>query len=218
MPSEVEADVDVEADADREVRRPPGKAKRGVQKWSRLIHVYTSMICFLVVFFFAATGITLNHPNWVLGDSGSRKTVSGALPSNWHKNGVVDWLRVSEYLRNEQGVSGTVGDYRSDDAQGSIAFAGPGYSADAFIDVKKSTFQLTIESKGFVAVMNDLHKGRDTGSSWKWLIDVSGGFLVLVSLSGIVLQIFLRKRRRTALAVAAGGAAALIVFIFMTVA
>ena len=121
----------------------------------------------------------------MFGDSGSRKTVSGTLPSNWRKNGVVDWLRVSEYLRNEQAVSGTVGDYRSDDAQGSIAFAGPGYSADAFIDVKKST---------------------------------SGGFLALVSLSGIVLQIFLRKRRRTALAIAAGGAAALIVFIFTTVA
>ena len=135
-----------------------------------------------------------------------------------HSSGVVDWLRVSEYLRIKEGVSGTVGDYRSDDSQGSIDFAGPGYSADAFIDVKKGTFQLTIESKGFIAMMNDLHKGRDTRSSWKWVIDVSGGFLVLVSLSGLVLQIFLRKRRRTALAVAVGGALILIVFMFMTVA
>lgn len=176
------------------------------------------MICFVVVFFFAATGITLNHPNWVFGDAGSRKTVSGALPANWRNGTTVDWLRVAEYLRTKDGVSGAVGDYRSDDTQGSINFAGPGYAADASIDVKKGTYDLTIDSQGFLAVMNDLHKGRDTGSSWKWLIDVSGGFLVLISMSGIVLQLFLRKRRRTAMLTAAAGAAIVAILISVTVA
>lgn len=73
------------------------------------------MICFVVVLFFAATGITLNHPSWVFGDAGSRKTVSGTLPPNWRTGTTVDWLRVAEYLRNNDGVSGAVGDYRSDD-------------------------------------------------------------------------------------------------------
>ena len=207
-----------ESEGDVEVRKAPGRGTRRAQEWARLIHVCTSMICFGVVLFFAATGITVNHPNWVFGDAGSRTTVSGTLPANWRTGTTVDWLAVAEHLRNHDGVRGAVGGYRSDDTQGTIDFAGPGYAADAFIDVETGTYELTIDSKGFLAVLNDLHKGRDTASSWKWLIDVAGGLLVAISLSGIVLQVFLRRRRRAALITAAAGAAIVAVLISITVA
>lgn len=51
--------------------------------------------------------------------------------------------------------------------------------------------------------MNDIHKGRNTTSSWRWVIDVAAGLLVAVSLTGIGIQIFMKKRRRRALLVAA---------------
>ena len=65
--------------------------------------------------------------------------------------------------------------------------------------------------------MNDLHKGRDTSAAWKWVIDVSAGFLVVISLTGIGMQLFLRKRRTRALLFAAGGLIATVVFIYLTV-
>jgi hypothetical protein len=43
--------------------------------------------------------------------------------------------------------------------------------------------------------MNDLHKGRDTGTAWSWVIDVSAIFLVLISLSGLILLLFIKKKR-----------------------
>jgi hypothetical protein len=50
-----------------------------------------------------------------------------------------------------------------------------------------------------IALLNDLHKGRDSGKGWSWLIDVSAGFLTLVSLSGLVMLFFLKKKRLSGL-------------------
>ncbi len=52
---------------------------------------------------------------------------------------------------------------------------------------------------GFVAVVNDLHKGRDTGKAWSGIIDVSAVLMTLVSLSGLVLIFFLYKKLRAGL-------------------
>ncbi|MFK8024749.1 MAG: PepSY-associated TM helix domain-containing protein, partial [Ilumatobacter sp.] len=56
-------------------------------------------------------------------------------------------------------------------------------------------------------VLSDFHTGTDTGGAWSWAIDASAIFLIVVSLSGLVLQFFLRKRRRSAyVSVGVGGA------------
>ena len=54
-------------------------------------------------------------------------------------------------------------------------------------------------------MINDLHKGRDTGHGWSVFIDICAVFLTLVSLSGLLLLLFLKKRRLSGLLVAAGG-------------
>ena len=58
------------------------RSKRSVspQKWSRIVHVYTSMFSLLIVLFFAITGVTLNHPNWTFGTKGNRVDTTGSLP------------------------------------------------------------------------------------------------------------------------------------------
>ena len=43
------------------------------------------------------------------------------------------------------------------------------------------TYELTESRHGLVAIANDLHKGRDTGDIWKWLIDVSALLLTVES-------------------------------------
>ena len=67
-----------------------------------------------------------------------------------------------------------------------------------------------------VAVLNDLHKGRDAGSAWKWTIDVAAGVLVLIAASGLVLQLVVKLRRRSAVVVAAVGAVVSIVLVALT--
>jgi hypothetical protein len=66
---------------------------------------------------------------------------------------------------------------------------------------------------GVIAIMNDLHKGRDTGEAWSRLIDVGAGLMCLVSMSGLVLIFFLNKRRLSGLLALATGSA-LCVFVY----
>lgn len=170
-----------------------------------MIHAYASMIALLLVLFFGITGITANHPEWTLGGGPTTTTDAGTLPFTPTSDGAVDYLEVSEYLRDSYNISADVSDYRTTGKQGSISYRGPGYAADATFDTETGAYQVTVEQQGLLGVMNDLHKGRDADASWKWAIDASGALLVLIALSGLLLQLFLKRRRRSALIVAGAG-------------
>lgn len=190
----------------RRVRRPkPWKKK--VSSLSRWLHVYLSMISFAILFFFAATGITVNHPDWFSTQQHTQQ-FQGSVNPEWVTGAgedSVDRLDVVEYLRNTHGIKGALSDFRIDDWQVSVSFSGPGYAADAFIDRETGEYDLTESQMGFVAVINDLHKGRDTGTAWKWLIDVSAVLMTLVSLTGMVLVFFVPRVRSSGIVVAVAG-------------
>lgn len=193
------------------------QAKRATNKWSRLIHVYTSMAALLLVLFFGITGITLNHPTWSIGDSSTSTTETGVLPVVPTVNGTVDYLTVSEFARNELGVSGQVEGFDSTGTSASIRYRQPGYAADLTFSTTNGDYELVTEQQGmFWGVMNDLHKGRHAGTSWKWLIDVAGLLLVVISISGLVMQLFLRKRRTAALIVSGVGVVVMLLLIWIT--
>ena len=159
----------------------------------RWLHIYSSMVSLVAVLFFAATGVTLNHPDWLASES--TRELSGRLPSTWKSARGVDWLVVSEYLRSTQGVYGAVSDHSADDAQASITFKAPGYAADCAINLADGSYRLTVSYQGAIGVLNDLHRGRDAGRSWAWLIDVAGVFLTFLSLTGLGLLWYLKKVR-----------------------
>ena len=125
---------------------------------------------------------------------------------------------MSEYLRDTYGVDGEVADFGTDLGDGYISYREPGFTADAFFDLETGDYRLAIEQQGWIGVLNELHKGRDTGSSWSWLIDVSGLFLVVIATTGLGLQLFLAKRRRAALLWALAGSLATIALIAIAVA
>lgn len=177
--------------------------------WSRWLHLYLSMLSFLVVLFFAVTGLTLNHVEWFDGQQTERKA-TGTLPAAWVNipdTAAIKKLQVVERLRQNYRVQGSVSEFLVEDDQCAVSFKGPGYSADAFINRHDGTFKLTEQRQGLVAVLNDLHKGRDSGAKWSWVIDVSAGFLTLVSLSGLAMLFFLKNKRANGLLVALVGGA-----------
>ena len=78
----------------------------------------------------------------------------------------VDRLAIAEYLRATHNLKGAVGEFRIDEQECLVVFKGPGYSADAFINRESGEYDITQTASGAVAVINDLHKGRDTGPVW----------------------------------------------------
>ena len=175
-------------------KSPGGVRWAGLARW---LHLYLSVVSFVLVLFFAVTGLTLNHADWF--DNAERTTdVKGRINRTWVAGTdtiTVNKLAIVEYLRSAHQLKGSVSEFRIDDRQCSVSFRGPGYSADASIDRPDGTYQLTETRLGLVAVLNDLHKGRDTGRGWAWVIDIAAVFMTLVSLTGLALLLVLKKRR-----------------------
>lgn len=176
------------------------------------------MASFSILLFFAVTGITLNHQDWFNGDpkvarfTGTIDTATLNPPSG----AAVDQAPIVARLRAAHGIKAHMSDFRVDDAQVGVSFKGPGYAADAFIDRKTGAYDMTESRMGFVAVINDLHKGRDSGAAWSQIIDWSAILMVLVSLTGLILIFFLHKRLMLGLAVLGVGTLVCVaVYMFM---
>jgi len=149
---------------------------------------------------FAITGITLNHPDWFGADHEIIRDDSGDINTAW-LIGVVNRLEIVETLRAKHHLQGAVSEFVSDEFECMIVFKGPGYSADIFIDRNSGEYTLTEIKTGTVAILNDLHKGRDSGTAWSWVIDISAGLMIFVSVTGLALLFYLKKRRRNGLIV-----------------
>jgi len=191
-----------------EPRQRPFRLK--VASWLRWVHTYVSLFSLLLVLFFSATGLTLNHPSWFQGTTPRQEDVKGKLPAEWLAAGETDPAKVSkleiaEYLRKQHSLHGAVEEFRVDETECMVSFKAPGYSADSFIDRKTGTYQVTTIAEGAVAMMNDLHKGRHSGAVWSGVVDFSAGFLMIISLTGLGLIFFLKKIRKAALLTMAGG-------------
>ncbi len=178
--------------------------ERNIAMLSRWLHIYGSMISFAIIFFFSVTGITLNHPDYFAGELKTTQE-KGKLDSNWvmsKDTNKIAKLEIVEWLRKNHNIKAAVSEFRIDESQCTVSFKGPGYAADAFINRENGSYELTLLRAGIVGIMNDLHKGRDTGSKWSWVIDVSAVLLVIVSLTGMILILYIKRKKWSGLLIA----------------
>ena len=99
------------------------------------------------------TGIMLNHPDWFSHGRESVRQIKGRLEAKWitGAGATVQKLEVVKFLRRAHAIKGAVGEFRIEEAVCDVSFKGPGYSA----------------------ILNDLHKDRDSGRGWSLIIDLS---------------------------------------------
>jgi hypothetical protein len=145
------------------------------------------MISFAIVLFFSVTGLTLNHADYFAGAL-KTTTEKGMLHAAWVNptdTTRIAKLEVVEYLRKTNQLK----------AECSLSFKGPGYGADVFIDRTTGAYEISLMRAGAVGILNDLHKGRDSGKSWSWVIDISAILMTLVSLTGLILILYIKRKR-----------------------
>ena len=171
----------------------------------RTVHLYLSMFGFFIILFFAVTGFTLNRIDWFAQEMENRRTLEGDFPAELLATG--DKLAIVEYIRATYPVRGAVTSIQGDpeDYEYMVVFKRPGALSEASIDRETHKITVIIESYGAVAVLNDLHLGRDAGAGWKLAIDFTALLMALLSLTGLVLIFTMHKGRTRRLVTAAGG-------------
>ena len=163
----------------------------------RWLHIYISMTVLVVFVFFALTGITLNHPDWQLDAGKQSDSLQLQLPaaltdlefSADQLQQAAQARQIADWLRAEHQVQGAVFafSYDPDEQLLELDFKQPAGFANAQIALDSGAVELTHEFGGYLALLNDLHKGRYAGTAWKWLIDIVAVACLVFALSGFYL-------------------------------
>ena len=185
---------------------------RAVQMWARRLHVYISMALLLVVLFFSVTGITLNRPELFEASKPNIQSHNLTLPSHLFsiQNDRLepDAAAFQAFLVEQAGVSGKPSglDVYAEIEDGelvvgeiSMDFKGPGYNASVFADLVMETVEVETTDYGVIALLNDLHKGRNSGDVWKWFIDITALLMIFFVITGVCLLLPKKKTLNTSI-------------------
>ena len=173
--------------------------------WLKQLHQWhwiSAAISLIGLFLFAITGITLNHAASIPATPVvSEQTATlpaplverlAALPEETTDpvpDAVARWA--SDALKVS--IAGRPTDTTSDEVY--VALAEPG--GDGWLTIDRATGEAMHErtTRGWVAYLNDLHKGRNTGVVWFWFIDVFSVACIVFAVTGFGLT-WLHARQR----------------------
>ena len=162
---------------------------RNLVNWSRTIHIYLSICLLVILVFFSITGITLNHVDYFTADPDITEKIVNPLPlfPLDDQGQIASSTELADFLASEFDVDLDQATLTPDGDYLFVDYRTPG--ATVFIEIDQSLQEALGETTnyGFVAMLNDLHKARDTTTLWKWLLDISSVLVVLFSLAGLVL-------------------------------
>jgi hypothetical protein len=168
----------------------------------RTVHIYLTMFAFVLMMFFAVTGVVLNHEDWISGHTSTRDT-SGVIPVALLRE--PDKLMVVEHLRSDFGAIGAVSTFDVDAMTLHVELKGPGRHTEADIIRASGATKVSVERNGMLMRLDDLHRGKDTGAPWRWVLDLSAALLFLGSLSGFLMWLALPRRRKWGVTALLGG-------------
>ncbi|AXT31586.1 PepSY-associated TM helix domain-containing protein [Pseudoalteromonas tunicata] len=178
----------------------------------RAIHVYVSMALLVMMLFFAITGITLNHPTW-FDAKGITKYQEDALPAYLFTLSADEQQQaLSHYVGSSFAMDYSTAQISPDEIQ--LVHKGPGSYKTLTLDlVEKQSYFEQIDY-GLIAILNDLHKGRNSGKVWAFILDLCAILIILFSISGALLLVPQQKRLKKSISymLFATGCCALVYF------
>ena len=173
--------------------------------WLKQLHQWhwiSAAVSLIGMLLFAITGITLNHAGQIEARPVvvSRKTTLPpdllALLAKGPEEGKRPLpVPLEPFLDKAVGadVAGREGEWSADEVY--VALARPG--GDAWVSIDRETGAVEHEktTRGVVSLLNDLHKGRNTGKAWGWFIDVFAAACVVFAVTGLILLQFHARAR-----------------------
>lgn len=186
------------------------------------------MFVLLILLFFTFTGVTLNHGDLFVKSNVEAKSEIIKIPHSFFssKKNIenLDEDKLLEYISDHSDVHGVASDlqvytqYKNEkilEGDISINYKSPGYDAVVYIDLKTETAEIEMTDYGFIAKLNDLHKGRNTGIFWKLFIDMIIVLITILVLAGVCLLIPKNKVMNNALKMTfLGGCVAVVIYYY----
>ena len=165
-----------------------------VRQW----HWISSAVCLLGMLLFAVTGITLNHAGQIEA-SPSITTIETTLPDTLllaldsysleqvHSDEHPLPVMLRDWLADETGLR--AGKRAAEWGRREIYLALPRPGGDAWLSIDLESGELVYEStsRGLISYLNDLHKGRNTGSAWSWFLDAFSAACIIFCITGLLL-------------------------------
>jgi uncharacterized protein len=193
--------------------------RRDFYRHARYVHGWLSAFAFIVLVFFSLTGLFLNHPEW-FEPAKDEHTVKIELPEN-----VLQSLQKQEnpsndlmaYIRQKESI---VGRYQSSevlDGEVMIRLESPAGSTDIWALMDTGEVEITQKPATAVSMISDLHRGKNAGTAWSWLIDISAIIILALSLAGYILFLSIKSRLVQHLLLTAASLAVLIALIWSAV-
>lgn len=191
---------DLTAPAKKKTRR--GFDKGAFYRVSRMLHAYVSAFAFLALMFFSVTGLLLNHPTWLQGETPPERSVTLQLPRAEVAAALKETDPTAALARMIDRRLELPGAYKSGevlDGEAMLRLEGARGATDVIVNLETGLAEGTIQPATATSVVNDLHKGKNTGAVWRLMIDVTAVLVLVLSLIGYVLFFSLRFRLKTSL-------------------
>jgi hypothetical protein len=193
--------------------------RRDFYRHSRYVHGWLSAFAFLTLLFFSVTGLLLNHPEW-FEPAKTEQTTQLILPESILKS-IKQQENPSDailnYVRQQQNV---VGRYQSSEVMDNevmIRLESPAGATDIWVMADTGETEITQKPASTVSMLNDLHRGKNSGLAWSWLIDISAIIVIALSLVGYILFLSIKTRLVTHLVLTAASLALIILLIWSAV-
>ncbi|TAJ74897.1 MAG: hypothetical protein EPO51_01915 [Phenylobacterium sp.] len=197
MPPPSEAAVQAPAPdlaaAERAKAKKRAVARAGFLRQTLRWHWISAAVCLVGMLLFAITGITLNHAGAIMAKP---QTIAreGELPAPLRAG-----LRAAEtakgdlppatraWLDKEMKIRAPAGPVEWSAGEAYVALPGPGSDGWVTLDTESGAVAYEQTERGWIAYLNDLHKGRNTGPAWSWFIDVFALACVVFCVTGLLL-------------------------------
>ena len=193
--------------------------RRDFYRHARYVHGWLSAFAFLVLVFFSATGLLLNHPNWFEPNQEEQshvitlpKSVLASVQKNENPSD-----EILKYIRQQQDI---VGRYKSSeviDNEVMIHLESPAGSSDVWVTLADGKAEITQKPASTVSLLNELHRGKNASVAWSWLIDISAILILLLSIAGYILFLSIKTRLVTHLTLTAISIGLLIMLIWSAI-
>lgn len=203
----------------------PRRSRKARQFWLKQLHNWhwvSAAVSLIGMFLFSITGITLNHAASISAKP-EVTTHDAVLPPRWlamlKSDPSADDAPVPQAVAEKLKalVALDPGARPAEWSADEVYVAIPGPGSDAWISINRVTGAVSSEhtNRGMVSYINDLHKGRNTGSAWFWFIDVFAVACLVFTITGLLLlQLHARHRPSTWPLVALGTAVPIVIILF----